>query len=847
MNTKKSLWLLPTMLALFGVIFVAHTPQAARATEAQPFTPVTERTGAWVDTVEISAVAETEVITQLQAGTLDMYAWGLSDAALYQQVVSDPGLASVRAVGNYNDLTFNPAGPTFDVTGKLNPFSVPAIREAMNKLVNRATIAQTIMGGLSIPKYLIIHAGQPEYARYTAAVQALEFQYAPDLAQAEAVIATEMENLGATKVNDQWYFDGEPVTLIFIIRVEDQRMQIGDYVADLLEEIGFVVDRQYKTSSEAGAIWINSNPEEGLWHLYTGGWVSMAVARDQSADFEFFYTPRGWDAPLWQAYTPAPEFDAAAAALASGNYDSMTERDELFIDALSLSMQDSVRIWLIQTQSFFPRKANTTAAYDLAGGLTGSEIWPYTARFLDQEGGTLKIGEPALFKAPWNPVAGSNWIYDSFIQQATQDDGLLADPNTGLCWPQRVASAELYVGTGTLITKTLDWVTLNFSDTIELPEDAWVDWDAANQVWITAGEKYTQTQTALFKSVVHYPAELFTTATWHDGSPISAADFVMAMILPFDIANPASPIYDESQVSMHDWFMSTFKGYRITSTDPLIIEYYSDSGTRPDAELNIRDFWPDSIGKGEIAWHNLAVGYLADAAGALAFSSDKAETAQIEWMNFIGDPSLAILEGYLDQAQNTNFIPYANTLGAFITPAEATARWSNLQAWYSSQGHFWIGAGPFYLDEVSYDNGTVTLQRYPDFPDPADKWERFSHDATPVDLILNYTAGAPGSAFNITGTNFPINSVVWIYVNDQLIGTAFTGETGDFTFTFITDPNNEEGDYFVTVSVNPTDTTKIRLDAQEPLRPIEGTFTSVELPETIPAFSYLLHLPLIEK
>jgi hypothetical protein len=321
----------------------------------------------------------------------------------------------------------------------------------------------------------------------------------------------------------------------------------------------------------------------------------------------------------------------------------------------------------------------------------------------------------------------------------------------------------------------------------------------------------------------------------------------MAMILPFDIANPDSPIYDDSQVGSFEYFKDTFKGFRIPSLDPLVIELYTDQYVTMDAELNVRDLWPDWYGTGEIAWHTLALGYLAEAAGDLAFSSDKAEAAQIEWMNYLSGPSLDILAGYLDQAQNTNFIPYANTLGAFITPAEATARWSNLQTWYSNQGHFWVGTGPFYLDEASYENGNVILQRYPAFPDPADKWERFSHDATPVELTVNYTTGAPGSAFNITGTNFPINSVAWIYVNDQLVGTVFTGETGDFTFTFVTDPNSEEGDYFVTVTVNPTDRTKIQLDAQEPLRPVEGTFPDIDLPETIPSFTYTLHLPLIER
>ncbi len=52
-----------------------------------------------------------------------------------------------KSYGSYNELTFNPAGPVFSGTGKLNPFGVPAIREAMNYLIDRTYIAEEIMGG----------------------------------------------------------------------------------------------------------------------------------------------------------------------------------------------------------------------------------------------------------------------------------------------------------------------------------------------------------------------------------------------------------------------------------------------------------------------------------------------------------------------------------------------------------------------------------------------------------------------------------------------------------------------------------------------------------------------------
>ena len=194
---------------------------------------------------------------------------------------------------------------------------------------------------------------------------------------------------------------------------------------------------------------------------------------------------------------------------------------------------------------------------------------------------------------------------------------------------------------------------------------------------------------------------------------------------------------------------------RIRSVDPLVIEYYSDAYAM-DAELLAASLWPD-YGNGEGAWHTMALGYLAAQAGELAFTETRAEEDQIDWMDFLSEPSLSYLAGQMDYALSVDYVPYSNTLSTYISPAEAADRWSNLQTWFSIQNHFWVGAGPFYLDAFSYDNDTLTLQAYPAFPDPDDKWIDFNHTVAPVTAALNYEIGAPGSAFNLTVTNFPIN------------------------------------------------------------------------------------------
>ena len=59
-------------------------------------------------------------------------------------------------------------------------------------------------------------------------------------------------------------------------------------------------------------------------------------------------------------------------------------------------------------------------------------------------------------------------------------------------------------------------------------------------------------------------------------------------------------------------------------------------------------------------------------------------------------------------------------MGEYITPEEARQRYQNLLSWYEEHGHLWVGNGPFYLESLGEEQ--VVLKRFPEYPDPADKW-----------------------------------------------------------------------------------------------------------------------------
>jgi peptide/nickel transport system substrate-binding protein len=678
--------------------------------------------GAWVDEVVFREEADrAKAINMFEAGEIQVYGLGITDPELYRRIQASRVIQYEISYGSSAELTFNPVGPTFPKTGDLNPFHVPAIREAINWLLDREYIAEEIYGGLAVPRFLPLTTAFPDYARLADVARRLELHYGYNTEKAKTVIAREMAKLGATLTNGRWHYRGKPVKLIFLIRTEDQRREIGDYFATLLENAGFVVDRQYKTAAESSPIWIGSNPADGRWHIYTGGWVSLSIDRDQADMFNGYYTPRGRPDPLWQAYTPSPRLDKVAEILDRRDYSTSAERRELMTEALKLAMEDSVRVWLVDVVYIWPRRKEVVLAADLAGGISGSILWPYTIRFTDGNGRRVNFANPSMLTEPWNPVAGSNWIFDNIITRGTQDLAAFPDPFTGLFWPQRIKSAEVYVEKGLPVTKTLDWLSLNFVPAIDVPRDAWIAWDAAGERFIAAGEAHPKGLKARTKTVVRYADNLWETR-WHDGNKVSLADFLFSFILSFDRANPKSPIFDEAAVPAFKTFLSHFRGARIVEKNPLVVEIYSDQ-LFPDAEsiaaTRAGDFYTN------VPWHELALGVLAERNRELAFSASKADRLKVEWLSYISGPSLAVLDRQLAAALKEGFIPYRKTLGEHVSQQEATERYEKLRAWRQAKRHFWVSNGPFYLNSVHPVEKIVVIRRSESFPDPADKWVRF--------------------------------------------------------------------------------------------------------------------------
>lgn len=663
-----------------------------------------------------------KAVDMIRTGALDLFGAGVVDPTLLGKIGADPRLSCVPAYTAVWHLSFNPVGPVFS-DGRLNPFADPRAREAMNWVLDREHIVQEILAGAGIPQILPLRPIFPEYARLAEYARPLELQYSFDPERAKAAISSVMRELGADFLDGRWFYAGVPVEIRVLIRT-DARRPLGDYVARLLEGLGFSVRPIYAGYSEALRI-LSAPPEEGLWHIYTNSLVVSLIERDEAATFQLNYTP-AFPYPPWQYLRPDSELAEVAARLAQGDYRDFAERTALLAKALELSMRDSSQVWLAVRAACYPHSPDLTLAVDLAAGLS-SGIW---ARTLRTEKDAVKLALPSMLSAPLNPVAGSFTVYDQTIIRATTDFALFPDPYSGLYIPLDLVKAEVYAVQSETVEKTCDWVELNFLPEISVPQEAWLLWSANEGRFQTVGELHPEGVKARFKVVLFFRPDLWE-KTWHDGTRLSLGDFLLRFILLFDRAHPQSPLFDESAVPAFQTFRAHFRGLLIRSVDPLVVEVYTDLKFL-DAEWIVAKaaelIYPTHE-RGPGPWHVLALLLLGEEKGRLALSQSKAKALAAEWASLLSGPSLEILSELLQFALENGFLPYADFLRGYIAEEEGKERYTALARFYQEKGHFWVGNGPFYVDLVKPVEKVLVLRRWPghrDRPQGWKEWEKIS-------------------------------------------------------------------------------------------------------------------------
>ncbi len=647
---------------------VAASPEIAFAQDAG-------QVGAATDILTFTAFNVDQAPLNIQNGDMDLYLFGLKTAGA-QSLEGADGVRLINAPASTLSLILNPAPAP---QGAFNPFSVREIRYAMQSLIDRDFIANDLYQGRALP--MITNISQLDYDQLTIfpVVSGANIRYDPDLANQQ--IGEAMEANGATLSNGQWTFNGSPVMVKIVTRVEDERRDIGDLVRTVLEQSGFQVQPIYQQFGPATLAVYASDPMTFQWHIYTEGWGRGAPVRYDDAGINQFAAPwlgnmPGWqEVGFWQYQNEA--LDDMGKRLYRGEFGSKEERDTLYQDMVKAALDESVRVWLVTALQSFPV---SSAIEHLTEDLVSGPRNAFALRGAEIPGSdTIRVGNLWVWteRTTWNPVGGFGDVYSSDIYKNMVDPPLINHPFTGLPTPFR---AEYTVETA------------GPEGVLPIPEGA-VMWDSLNDVWAPVSPGSSA------RSKVTFDYSKYLQTSWQHGPQITMADVVYPIAQGYEIA------FDEAKVQIETAMgitarplYETFKGYLFgESTVEVYVDYwhfeegYIASYASPSG---VSTPWELLAAMDDVVFEKRQG----------AYSDTAAARFSVPWISLVTESDARLVLRSIQQFMRENRIP----AGVFdiggvslVTPEEATERYEACDVWFDDTNLLVLANGPYQL--TAYD------------------------------------------------------------------------------------------------------------------------------------------------
>ena len=328
-----------------------------------------------------------------------------------------------------------------------------------------------------------------------------------------------------------------------------------------------------------------------------------------------------------------------------------------------------------------------------------------------------------------------------------------ANSDTGKINPLFIKSADVTYLEGIHYINDQDWISAASAQEIAVPNDAIIAWDTEKASGIYADADYMHAAvglatawlatyerekpkdrdkiarqeqiiadlqaiedrgylTANVKYTVTYDDSIFD-LSWQDGSAFSIADIVMAFITKTQLIDEESPLYDEYYAQKHAHELEGFKGFKIISEDPLVIDYYTDSYELYTSDT-IHPMWVD-YGTGQQSWAMAAAAQQAIAAKKATYSKGLSDYYGYTLLDYSKEDALGIVAQLLESLRISGEIPYEELLSPYVTQQNAGRNYQNILDFYAKNKHMYIGMGPYIITNIDALSPSLTLSYFPDF------------------------------------------------------------------------------------------------------------------------------------
>ena len=647
----------------------------------------------------IQYLDENTALEEIRNGNLDIYYQRISSDRLEEQD-SRKGLQVFDSTGGSYSILVNPAE-----SDKFNPFSNKDARFALNYLIDRKLIVNELMGGSGIPITSYYGPSDPEYLTVIEQLEKFNFRYNPTLA--EEIISNTMEERGAIKKNNTWYFDSKPIEITIFVRIDDSvRKSIGEILASELQDMGFTVKKDFGDLNKAFVVVYGSDPKEMKWSIYTEAWGRSTFVKYDSVGLGQMYAPwfsymPGFNEPSYWNYKN-DKLDKLTQQVYTADFKSPMERAEIIQVAITEGVNESVRIFLAsKTDQYVANKRIEGIVNDFGAGVP-SRFTPINAKTDKDE---LVIGVKQIYQGAWNPVMGLTDTYSRQIWGIVSDPGTFKHPFTGETFPVRA-----------------NWnVETNGPDgKLKIPQDA-VIWNPKLQKWEKVG------QNALATSKVTFD---FAFSNWHNGAKMDMNDIIHSLYFTIEWGTQT----DENDKTFDTEFtpraaqsVKTIKG--IVPIDEDTIEVYVDYWHFDEREISD---W--ALLWSSTPWEIHAAMENAVKDRKLSFSRSGATNNNVNWLSLIIPNDAVIIKEYLEKFQDNSHIPSSIIKENSNSISYYNDRYQKSIEWIENKNHAIISNGPYYLESYTPESRTIIVNAFEDdsYPFAVGKWKEFQKTDYPT-------------------------------------------------------------------------------------------------------------------
>ncbi len=654
-----------------------------------------------VDTIKFIEYSDESIaLEELKAGNIDVYFWRLP-LEVVPDLQDDPRIQIYERTAGSFGLLLNPAEPE-DPTKTMNPFQFREVRFAINYLVDRDFVVQEILKGHGSAMFDAFGVSSPEYLNIIDVVESFGFRNDPS--HAERIISSKLTAEGAIKQDGKWTYAGSPVTIKIAIRCDDSRRNsLGESLASDLEDMGFTVERTCVDLSNAQVTVYGSDPQAFNWHIYTEGYAGTSVfvkynptVPSQMYAPWFGNMPGAADPNFWQYQNET--LDQVTQDIFNFEFASENERNELVRNAVTMGMQESVRIFVVQTSEPYAASSSVTGLVNDFGAGISSRFSLVNAA--PENRATMNIGVKQLSAGAWNGVAGFKDTFSITIGNALGDPGMTRHPYKGDVLPFRVEWTDLE--------------TNGPNGRLEIHPDA-ERWDPYSQQWIKAGDIAGNEGS---KSKVTFRIQ---DSKWHNGIQMDRADLLYPyyFMSEWGVGNQTNDVTVDSEFTgQFESIVPLLKGIRFLSDNE--VESYIDVWHYDEQE--IADYV--TIWTGE-PWEITAAEERLVTASKLAYSRGEATSKQVDWLSTVSPAHANMIKAELQKMKDERFVPVA--LKEIVNPEDAARRYDASIAWITEHGNAEISNGPFYLDDFNAEALTATIRAFRDesYPFEQGHWSAF--------------------------------------------------------------------------------------------------------------------------